>query len=254
MTISSTFSIEGTSVANGLVTVDPGDTVDLAVLDTTGMASIVWSCIGTHVATVTPASITALITPAGVPSGATASFVMPAGNTGQAYHLKCHCTDDYGNTSTTYGLVGCINEAGVVPFAAGEQLARHATQGWTDAVNAALRGTPDDEYHATTVDAVATTAITVVLPWDSVSYIQYVATGHGQTSDSVLHNDGKVVYKRIGGAVPTLVGQSLFDLDEDGAWAVSHAVVGNDVVFSVTGDAAEDVNWDLLTYRWTTSL
>lgn len=252
MAISSQFTINGTAVSSGLVTVLPGAAITLAVTDTAGISSIVWTCTGTHSASVTTATITALITPSGAPSGATATFTMPTDTSGQAYVLKCLATDSYGVTSTTFGLIGTISESGQVPGAAGEELVRHPTQGWTDMLNSGLRGSPTAEYHATTTDATVTTAATISPPEDSDARIQAVAVGRGASSGSEIVVEMILNYKRVAAAAPAQVGVDRTEkTDEDGAWDVTHDVDGNTVRIRVTGDAAEDVDWHVYTYVWT---
>ena len=134
---SASFTINGTAITTGLVQTTGGATVTLALANSSGVQSIEWSCVGTHASTVTPASI--VITPAGSPSGATATFTMTAG-TYSCLLIKCLIRDVYNVATVAYGLVGVPNSEGFVPFAAGESTERHPTMGWTEALNNAVKG------------------------------------------------------------------------------------------------------------------
>lgn len=139
---SADFTIDGNSLP-GAVSTTYGATVDLALVSTSGVRTIAWSIVGVS------ASGTAepTITPAGAPSGATASFAMPSdpgGGLGRSFLVECRINggvDSEGTTQAAYtvrGIVGAPNDAGLIPVPVGEYLERDATQGWTDIFNAAL--------------------------------------------------------------------------------------------------------------------
>jgi hypothetical protein len=138
MTLSAEFSVGGVSsvVAHE---VNYGDTVNLALVSDTGVNVVSWTIQGTsHESFAAPT-----ITPAGSPSGKTASFVMPAdpgGGEGRSVLVKCTVTDSALNQAVAYRVVGVPNEVGTVPIAAGEENHRSTTHGWLEPVNAALAG------------------------------------------------------------------------------------------------------------------
>lgn len=136
MTLSAEFTVEGSSSVTAHQ-VAFGATVDLALLSFDDVSTIAWSIAGTSHSSMT----TPTITSAGSPTGATASFAMPADpgdNQGRSVLVKCLVTDSRGQTATAYRVVGAVNGAGRVPFATGEENYRNATHGWTDDINAAF--------------------------------------------------------------------------------------------------------------------
>lgn len=137
--VDATFTIDGDSIDLGLKTVSPSSSVALALVDTTGVESVTWTCVGTHDAGTTEATITAAITPAGAPSGVTATLAFPAGANGQNYRLQCSVKGAAILPDVRYGVVGSTNGGGTVPAAKGERAnERHPVQGWTDVFNASI--------------------------------------------------------------------------------------------------------------------
>lgn len=135
MPISAEFSVEGSSAVQEHV-VAYGATVDFVLLSLGSANSISWSIIGTSKST--QAALT--ITPAGAPSGTTASCVMPSDpgdGLGRSFVVKCTVSDGT-NTATAYRVFGALNSAGKLPVAANEQNYRNATHGYVDVFNAAL--------------------------------------------------------------------------------------------------------------------
>lgn len=132
MAISAAFTINGTAVP-AAVSVAYGATVTLQLTSATGVDSVVFSVEGVSKSGVSNPTLT----PAGVPSGATTTFTMPADpgdGLGRAYLIKCTVSNSY-ETATAFGVVGAANDAGLVPLTAGEELARNATVGWLDLIN-----------------------------------------------------------------------------------------------------------------------
>src|SRR6476659_9823622 len=133
--VNSAFTVNG-SLPTDAVAVAPGSVVTLAVQSLTGINGIVWSVVGNDKST----RVNPTITPAGSPNGATATFNMPADagdGLGQAYAIQCTASDggSPANTSTTVEIIGLANMQGVVPFTAGEDLARDPVYGWTQSAN-----------------------------------------------------------------------------------------------------------------------
>ena len=123
-----------------------GAAVTLALLSTSGVRTVAWSVVGTD----SPTTVIPTITPAGSPSGATATATMPSDpSTGLGLSLRVQCVVNGGRDSagqvdpslTKTALIGVANSAGIVPLATGESLERHATNGWTAVVNKALVAT-----------------------------------------------------------------------------------------------------------------
>ncbi len=138
MPLSAEFSVEGDSTVQAH-TVSYGQTVDLQLLSLTDVRSIAWSFAGTsHASMVEPT-----ITPAGSPTGYTASFPMvadPADGEGRAGVVKCLVTSHTGATAVAYRVVGVPNTRGYVPISAGEETARNLTHGWVAPINSLLAG------------------------------------------------------------------------------------------------------------------
>jgi hypothetical protein len=135
MAISSLFSV------NGVTTVQAhsaayGAIVTFAIQSLTGITSISWSIVGTSKSD----QAALVITPAGTPTGATATCTMPADpgdGLGRAFAVKLTVSNAQ-ESSTTYRIFGAANSAGIVPAVAGEELWRNETHGWTDIFNRAL--------------------------------------------------------------------------------------------------------------------
>lgn len=135
---SSAFSINSTSVpqSTGLaVSTTYGATATLTLDSTVGASTISWSIVGVS----GPAIATPTITPSGTPLGSTATFTIGSDQSdglGVAYGVRCRVTDSARTVYDAYGIVGVPNNAGDVPFVAGEAYNwRHPTQGWCPQVN-----------------------------------------------------------------------------------------------------------------------
>jgi hypothetical protein len=156
--LDASFSVEGSSVRQAHE-VAYGQTVDLAALSLSGAHTIAWSIDSVSHASLTPPTIT----PAGAPTGATASFAMvadPGDGEGRTVVVKLLLTDQRGTTATDYRVVGVPNAAGIIPLCVGEELYRHATMGWAAEINTALAGT------------------------HTASVLNFGATGDGTTDDT----------------------------------------------------------------------
>lgn len=132
------FTVNGDSPEGG-VAVSASSTVDLALVSTFGVRSVAWTIEGNH----SPDATNPTITPAGSPSGATASFAMPSGD-GQAYIIQAvvnNGVDELNRTvsaQTFRAVVGVNNLLGRLPLAAGETTERSETHGYVPALNDAL--------------------------------------------------------------------------------------------------------------------
>jgi hypothetical protein len=136
MTASANFTVNSLATPPE-VAVSAGSTVTLALTSISGVRTVVWTIEGNSSHTL----VNPVITPAGSPSGATATFVMPAG-TGQGYLLQCVVNggnDDegtYQSQLTKRAIIGVVDASGTVPFCAGETTERSATYGYTERLNA----------------------------------------------------------------------------------------------------------------------
>lgn len=111
-----------------------GATVTLALVSTADVASVTFSIVGASKSGTTFPTLT----PSGVPSGSTATFTMPSDpgdGLGRSFRVKCRVIDQNGDALETYGVVGAVNNIGLLPVAAGETLDRDGTYGWTDNLN-----------------------------------------------------------------------------------------------------------------------
>lgn len=130
MTASASFTID-TLATPPIVTVAASATIDVELVSVTGVDTIAWSIVGKH----SFAASTPTITPAGSPLGSRASFPTPAGS-GQCYRIKCVVNAGRADEDTKYGICGVPNDGGRIPYALGEELERHSTYGYTEALNA----------------------------------------------------------------------------------------------------------------------
>jgi hypothetical protein len=136
MTASANFTVNSLATPPE-VAVSAGSTVTLALTSISGVRTVVWTIEGNSSHTL----VNPVITPAGSPSGATATFVMPAG-TGQGYLVQCVVNggnDDegtYQSQLTKRAIIGVVDASGTVPFCAGETTERSATYGYTERLNA----------------------------------------------------------------------------------------------------------------------
>lgn len=156
---SAAFTINGSASPQSCAA---GSTVTLALTSTTGAGTIVWSIIGSSDSTKTAPTIT----PAGSPSGATATFTMntPVGATGLTWLVQCVINggvDSAGQAVAAYtatGLVGVVNSPGFLPFTYGELLQRNSTTGIADDLNAQLGKSRSRLSNVLFVDAASTAA------------------------------------------------------------------------------------------------
>jgi len=135
VSLSATFSVEASTTVQRH-SVAYGSTVDFAIQSLTGIETIEWSIVGTSKST----QAALVITPAGSPSGATASCVMPADpgdGLGRAFAVKLRVSNQI-ESAVAYRIFGAVNAAGIVPLVVGEELWGNATHGWTDIFNQAL--------------------------------------------------------------------------------------------------------------------
>jgi len=118
-------------------------TVNLALTSITGARLIEWSIIGWS----DSAKSKPTITPAGSPSGATASFSIGTESLtglGLSWVVQCRINggvDDAGQVVAAYtqtGIVGILNGNGYLPFSVGERYERNATHGIADNLNREL--------------------------------------------------------------------------------------------------------------------
>jgi len=142
---SAAFTINSTAVPCAKA-VTYGGAVALALSSTVGVRSIAWSIAGNSKSTLTNPTIT----PAGSPSGATATCTHvadPGDGGGAAFLVRCDVTDDSGNVLTQYGVFGTAANSGIIPACAGEQMARDATYGWLTCINTPVTSPPAPISH-----------------------------------------------------------------------------------------------------------
>lgn len=136
MTLDASFTVNSSGLVQAHAS-SYGATVNLALSSLSEVSTIAWSIAGTsHSSMVSPT-----ITPAGSPTGATASFAMPADpgdGQGRSVVVKCLVTDSRGQTASAYRVVGVANAAGQIPIAAGEENYRSSTHGWAEVLNSAF--------------------------------------------------------------------------------------------------------------------
>jgi hypothetical protein len=147
LVLSADFSVGGDStvVAHSVAY---GATVNLALLSLTGVREVAWTIgdpdsEGSTAGTSHSSLVAPTITPAGAPTGATASFTMvadPGDGEGRSVTVKCKVTGQNGATAAAYRIVGVRNAKGIIPYAVDEALYRNATVGWTETANTALAG------------------------------------------------------------------------------------------------------------------
>jgi hypothetical protein len=137
MPISANFSVEGSSAVQAHV-VAYGATVDFEILSLTGVETIEWSIIGTSKASQSAPTIT----PAGSPSGASATVAMPSDpgdGLGRGFIMKALVRAPGGaETAVAFRVFGAANAGGVIPVVANEENYRSLTHGWIDEFNQAM--------------------------------------------------------------------------------------------------------------------
>lgn len=135
MTLSALFSVSGlTDVQAYPIAYDA--TATFVIQSLTGIETISWSIVGTSKST----QAALVITPAGTPSGASATCVMPADpgdGLGRSFIVKLTVSNQQ-ESATSYRVFGAANSAGIIPVCSNEELYRHATHGYTDVFNEAL--------------------------------------------------------------------------------------------------------------------
>lgn len=214
------FTVEGQSVPPATA-VTYGQTVDLALVSTTGVRTVVWSIVGTSRAGLASPTIT----PAGSPSGVTASFTAganPGDEIGISYIVKCLVNggrDDAGQLDSTLvktALIGVRNRNGIIPAAVGEYLEASASHGWTERVNLALAGVALDGDGEPMADSGA------------FRPESYGAVGDGIADDTVALQDAiDAAAAAGGGEVVGRIGSTYLVTDSGGNVAVSLLDVSN---------------------------
>lgn len=254
---SALFTIDGNALSAGIVTVSASASVALAVVDTTGVSSIEWSCVGTHSSSVATSTITAAITPAGSPAGATATLAMPAG-AGQSYLIRCLVRDGQGLVAEyKQGQVAVLNNNSILPLAFGETFERNITHGWIDPINAFLNTAPGGALlttggtmsgdiamggnDITGIDTLASAAATdlsldaptgqsVLSTINSVTVVDVTAAGAAVTGalSATTSVTGATIVGNISATTPLLTGPAASDLS-------LNAVTGQSVLATVNG-------------------
>lgn len=193
---SALFTIDGNALSAGIVTVSASASVALAVVDTSGVSSIEWSCVGTHSSSVATATITAAITPAGSLPGATATLAMPAG-AGQSYLIRCLVRDGQGRvTDYKQGQVAVLNNNSILPLAFGETFERNITHGWIDPINTFLNTAPGGALLTTG----GTMSGDIAMGTNNITGVGYIALGTGTlpSAGEIRLTDGSSIDWRVG--------------------------------------------------------
>lgn len=253
--VNSAFTVNG-SLPTDAVAVPPGSVVTLAVQSLTGINGIVWTVVGNDKST----RVNPTITPAGSPNGATATFAMPADvgdGLGQGYAIECTVSDGASpaNTSTTVEIIGAANMVGLVPFTAGEDLARDSTYGWTQPANRLLAGSPRSITPLQTVDATLTVVASLPIPVDTCAAIEVHWFGRkANTTEDIARRESRLTVYRIASGNVTQLGSTndlLATTKTDASWgaldfALNTSTQSLDV--RVTGKAATIINWSVEIY------
>jgi hypothetical protein len=251
MAISAAFTVEGTTVpqASGdAVEVDFGDTVNLALLSTSGITSVQWSVFGTS----SNLSSSPTLTLSGTPVGASASFVADSdqgdGN-GVSYGLCCVVSDGK-NTATSYGAVGVPAVYGEVPPISGEGLARSATQGWTKYFSDAAMGFPHTAAQFASTDATAATAATVAIPTGKivkiVSVWSAVETSGG--TDRLMRESVAYFQNDSGTVTQNSTTIDTINSKNDATWDADYLISGTNVLIRYQGDATNPCDWRVFVF------
>jgi len=134
---SAAFTINGTQ-APAAVAVAYGATVTFAATDLVGaQGPIEWTIIGSSKASYTNPTIT----PAGIPTGSTATCTQianPYTTLGASFVVECTVRDSLNKVYTQRGVFGTPNNAGIIPIASAETADRHTTHGWIEVINNGL--------------------------------------------------------------------------------------------------------------------
>ncbi len=237
MAASSSFSIEGTT-APAEVSVAPAATIDLVILSLTGVSNITWTIDGSSDSTLA----TPTITPAGAPSGATASFPMTNAEN-VAFRVKAVVNTGTTTEHTTHGIVGVPNELGKIPYTLDEGLAmRSASDGWMVQANSDLRGSPVARANVNTPSSTPVTIYTLQTQSNTGYLVTVTVQSRSGTTES--WNRVRFLYKNKGGTV-TQVGSDDNDLlnsDGEGIIAVGHSVSTTTVPITITGKVSVSVD------------
>ena len=259
MTASASFTVDGVAIP-GTFTYATGATVSLALASTSGVNSVSWSIIGNDNSARTNPTITA----AGTPSGATATFTMPADGAdglGQCYLVQCVVNggkDANGNTVSAYtaqAVIGVENIGYQLPAAYGETVERDASLGWTELANQTLAGSPNSYAQAQTTDATTTTVITIPMDADETCRfgVSWRGIVHGGGNEAA--REALFTYRRVGAAAPAQWGTDNDSFGasgtyDDATWgAMDHAVSSNNVIIRVAGKAATTIDWDVAVWK-----
>lgn len=265
MAASAAFSVNS-STPTGAVAVAASSTVDLALLSTSGVNSVAWSIVGNH----DSAASNPTITPAGSPSGATASFSMPSGAS-QAYLVQCvvnggvNVNGDTDAALTKRHIVGVVGPAGLVPFAVGETTERESDYGWTEAVNTILAEAPPAgtfssntfnygsivpvktrEGTVATTNATPATVLTYTVS-DVTATVHIVAIVNARDdANNVAVYKRSASFKAASGTVTQVGTTTPISDDEEAGIAAADCTIdnsGDDIRVRVTGIAATNISW-----------
>ena len=232
MAASAAFTANGTA-APSAVAVAPGATVNLALTSTTDVQSIAWSIASSSDSAVAVPTIT----PAGVPSGATASFTFPS-QVGHAVRVFCNVNQ---GEATAECVVGSRDEFGFIKLTLDEKLARDATQGWLPLFNNAIggggnRGTED------TTDATVTTIATIATESDML-YLVGAEASSRDASNNAAFELKRFVYTNIGGTLAQLGSDedSGLNTDDITLGGLTHTTSGTNILLRFTGKASTNI-------------
>lgn len=135
---SALFTTNGT-VQTAALAVAPAASVALALVDTNGVHRVSWRVKASHASF----AVEPTLTPAGYPSGVTATLVM-ANLTNQSFMIECivnggkNARGEDDDRLVRNVIIGCVNSQGFIPFVVGEELERQATHGTTELLNEIL--------------------------------------------------------------------------------------------------------------------
>lgn len=233
---STQFTVNGTDTSPAEVIVAPGSVVSLAVDSLSGLDTIEWSVEASSDSDLAPPTIT----PAGTPSGATATFTIDD-TMGVAYRILC---TGNGNTSSPIyarAVIGTPDVFGGAKLTLDEDDARDATDGWLETYNASIEGKPFASGSFETEDA--TPEVLATIPtFDDFIYVLGIVT-NSREGTNLAYDASRVMYKNIGGTL-TQVGSDVDDdlnFDNITVTGVSHTTSSENIVVSWTGAGGTDV-------------
>jgi hypothetical protein len=241
MTLSATFTVGGLPVTDAME-VAYGGAVALALTSTSDVHVAVWTVEGRSDYSVA----NPVITPAGTPPGATASYTQSADQgegKGLSFLIQCRVWDVAGNYATAQAVIGTPNEAGIIPGAAGEKLARQSVIGWTEVFNSALA---DNIAMAKTVNTVSNANTLIYSHALAAATITTVGvriwTTETAGGTNALLREWTAAFIRKGAGAAAQVGADsdggLPILRDDGAWVAEAVLNANALEIRVTNDAA----------------